>query len=99
VALKDVVIGVMGPGFYGKVMQPFDRYLVAFPPNLSRAPFRPSTRVPAHPWRRGYDDLGFSGGRTSFITSWEFNQALYGLRALRRLARRDRSALGAGTRE
>ena len=47
-------------------------------------------------WRRGYDDLGFSSRPEVFHRKiWEFNQALYGLRTLRRLAP-EATALGIG---
>lgn len=95
VSLKDLVVRTFwGDPFYRSVLQPFDRYLV---PPLPAGSFDPAD-VPlnkvcrvgdaANPlWRRSYDDLGFADDPQVFHRKvWEFNQALYGLRRLRRLA-------------
>ncbi|MGE0863491.1 MAG: class I SAM-dependent methyltransferase [Vicinamibacterales bacterium] len=103
-SLKDAVIGTLwGDRFYQLAMRPFDRYLVA--PLTSGAPAEgdpPLNKVcrttdAGHPlWRRGYDDLGFPDSPSVFHRKiWEFNQALYGLRRLNRLAP-DATALGIG---
>jgi SAM-dependent methyltransferase len=101
---KDALIRTFwGDGFYRSVLQPFDRWRIepAASADLDwqRVPLNKVCRVAdsGHPlWRRGYTDLGFPEGRDSFHRKiWEFNQALYGLRTLRRLAP-DSSALGIG---
>lgn len=94
-ALKDPIIRALwGDGLYRRALQPFDAWLS--PPLPARAfegetpPLNKVCRVgdAAHPlWRRGYDDLGFPADPARFHRKvWEFNQALYGLRTLRRLA-------------
>lgn len=102
--LKDLAIGTLwGDGFYRRLMQPFDRYLVAPAPTRSFAGAAPPvnkvcrTADAGDPlWRRGYDDLGFSPNPDVFHRKiWEFNQALYGLRTLNRLAP-EATALGIG---
>lgn len=104
VSLKDVVIRTFwGNPFYRRVLQPFDRYVIDPQPSAS---FDPDD-VPLNKvcrtadaanllWRRGYDDLGFPATPSVFHRKiWEFNQTLYGLRKLRRLAP-GASALGIG---
>lgn len=102
--LKDLAIGTFwGNAFYHRLMQPFDRYLVTPAPAASFAGATPPvnkvcrTADAGDPlWRRGYDDLGFSPNPDVFHRKiWEFNQALYGLRTLRRLAP-EATALGIG---
>ena len=101
---KDALIRTFwGEPFYRTVLQPFDGWRVE--PKLSRA-FDPR-RVPLNKvcrvsdagnplWRRGYADLAFPEGRDTFHRKiWEFNQALYGLRTLGRLAP-ESTALGIG---
>ena len=94
-SLKDRIIRTFwGNPFYRSILQPFDCYLVA--PVPSRAfdcadvPLNKVCRVAdaTDPlWRRGYDDLGFTDDPRRFHRKvWEFNQSLYGLRRLRRLA-------------
>lgn len=95
VSFKDLVIGTLwGDSFYRRFLQPGDRYLVAPAPTRSFAGAIPPlnkvcrTADAGDPlWRRGYDDLGFSPSPEVFHRKvWEFNQALYGLRTLNRLA-------------
>lgn len=84
-------------------MRPFDRFLVAPMPAHTFAGAAPPinkvcrTADAGDPlWRRGYEDLGFSPGPEVFHRKiWEFNQALYGLRTLNRLAP-EATALGIG---
>jgi SAM-dependent methyltransferase len=101
---KDVLIRTFwGERFYRTVLQPFDGWRVepkpsgAFDP--ARVPLNKVCRVADAGnalWRRGYTDLGFPEGRHTFHRKiWEFNQALYGLRTLRRLAPAS-TALGIG---
>jgi SAM-dependent methyltransferase len=92
-----------GDPFYRSVLQPFDRYLVAPLPAQSfdpgDVPLNKVCRVAdaANPlWRLGYGDLGFAEDPGVFHRKvWEFNQTLYGLRKLRRLAP-TATALGIG---
>lgn len=104
VSLKDFIIRTFwGDPFYRSVLQPFDRYLV---PPAPAGSFDPA-EVPLNKvcrvgdagnslWRRSYADLGFADDRQVFHRKvWEFNQALYGLRRLRRLAPQA-TALGIG---
>lgn len=102
--IKDAAIRAFwGNEFYRLILQPFDRYLVdpqpsgAFDP--ADLPLNKVCRVSDggnRLWRRGYDDLGFPAAPEVFHRKiWEFNQALYGLRILRRLAP-DAKALGIG---
>jgi len=104
VSLKDLAIGTFwGDSFYRRLLRPLDRYLVAPAPARSFAGLAPPlnkvcrTADAGDPlWRRGYDDLGFSAGPEVFHRKiWEFNQALYGLRFLKRLAP-EATALGIG---
>jgi SAM-dependent methyltransferase len=103
-SIKDAAIRAFwGDEFYRLLLQPFDRHLVdpqpsgAFDP--ANLPLNKVCRVAdgGNPqWRRGYDDLGFPASREVFHRKiWEFNQALYGLRTLRRLAP-EATALGIG---
>jgi SAM-dependent methyltransferase len=102
--LKDLVIGAFwGDGFYRRALLPFDRWLIEPAPAASfdpqDLPLNKVCRVSdaANPsWRRGYEDLGFPDDPARFHRKiWEFNQTLFGLRALRRLAP-DAVALGIG---
>jgi SAM-dependent methyltransferase len=104
VALKDPVIRTFwGDPFYRSLLQPFDHYLVRPRPAREFAgasvALNKVCRVAdaADPlWRRGYDDLGFADDPSRFHRKvWEFNQTLYGLRRLRRLAP-GATALGIG---
>ena len=104
VSLKDVVIRTFwGDPFYRRVLQPFDRYVIDPQPSASFDPADvPLNKIcrtadAANPvWRQGYDDLGFPAEPSVFHRKiWEFNQTLYGLRKLRRLAP-GASALGIG---
>ena len=101
---KDALIRTFwGEPFYRTVLQPFDGWRVepkpsgAFDPR--RVPLNKVCRVSdaGNPlWRRGYADLAFPEGRDTFHRKiWEFNQALYGLRTLGRLAP-ESNALGIG---
>ncbi len=103
-SLKDVAIRTLwGDGFYRRALQPFDRWVIAPAPSASfnpnEVPLNKVCRVAdaANPlWRRGYRDLGFPEDRDRFHRKiWEFNQTLFGLRSLRRLAP-DAVALGIG---
>lgn len=103
-ALKDPVIRTFwGDPFYRSILQPFDQYLVAPAATAAFAaaavPLNKVCRVAdaADPlWRRGYQDLGFADDPGRFHRKvWEFNQTLYGLRRLRRLAP-GATALGIG---
>jgi SAM-dependent methyltransferase len=102
--IKDAAIRAFwGNEFYRLLLKPVDRYLVD--PQPSKAfdptdlPLNKVCRVSdgGNPlWRRGYDDLGFPASPEVFHRKiWEFNQALYGLRKLRRLAS-GATALGIG---
>jgi SAM-dependent methyltransferase len=102
--IKDAAIRAFwGNEFYRLLLKPVDRYLVdpqpfkAFDP--ADLPLNKVCRVSdgGNPlWRQGYDDLGFPASPERFHRKiWEFNQALYGLRRLRRLAP-DATALGIG---
>ena len=102
--IKDaVILTFWGNEFYRLILKPFDRYLLD--PQPSRTfepgdlPLNKVCRVADSGnglWRRGYDDLGFPASPDVFHRKiWEFNQALYGLRTLRRLAP-DATALGIG---
>lgn len=93
--IKDAVIRAFwGNEFYRLFLKPFDRYLVdPRPPEAFDAANLPLNKVcrvtdGGNPlWRRGYEDLGFPASPERFHRKiWEFNQALYGLRRLRRLA-------------
>ncbi len=104
VSLRDFYIRTFwGDRFYRSLLQPCDRYLVAPCPSASfdgaEVPLNKVCRVAdaRHPaWRRGYDDLGFPANPEVFHRKiWEFNQALFGLRTLRRLAP-GAAALGIG---
>jgi SAM-dependent methyltransferase len=101
---KDALIRTFwGDAFYRRVLQPFDAWRLEPSPSAAfdphRVPLNKVCRVAdaANPlWRRGYADLGFPEGHDRFHRKiWEFNQALYGLRTLRRLAP-DSTALGIG---
>ena len=103
-SLKDRLIGTFwGDPFYRRLLQPFDRYLVAPAPTRSFAGATPPLNKVCRAadagdplWRRSYDDLGFSANPEVFHRKiWEFNQALYGLRVLKRLAP-GATALGIG---
>ena len=102
--IKDAVIRTFwGNEFYRLMLKPFDGYIVDPQPSgtfdPADLPLNKVCRVAdgGNPlWRRGYDDLGFPAGPDVFHRKiWEFNQALYGLRTLRRLAP-DATALGIG---
>jgi SAM-dependent methyltransferase len=104
VSLKDGFIRALwGERFYRSVLQPLDRWLIE--PVVSASldsqdlPLNKACRVADAgnaSWRRGYDDLGFPANVDRFHRKiWEFNQTLYGLRKLRRLAP-DAAALGIG---
>lgn len=102
--IKDAAIRAFwGNEFYRLVLQPIDRYLVDPQPSAAfdpaDLPLNKVCRVADggnRLWRRGYDDLGFPASPEVFHRKiWEFNQALYGLRSLRRLAP-DATALGIG---
>ncbi len=101
---KDALIGAFwGHPFYRAALQPFDRWRIEPAPTAAfdprRIPLNKVCRVADAGnalWRQGYTDLGFPGGTDTFHRKiWEFNQALYGLRMLRRLAP-DSTALGIG---
>lgn len=94
-ALKDPFIRtIWGDGVYRRVLRPVDRWLTApaatcefdgQAPALNKVCRTSDARDPE--WRRGYGDLGFPDDGARFHRKiWEFNQALYGLRTLRRLA-------------
>jgi len=102
--IKDAAIRAFwGNEFYRLMLQPFDRYLVdPLPPGAfdpADLPLNKVCRVADGGnalWRRGYDDLGFPASAEIFHRKiWEFNQALFGLRKLRRLAP-EATALGIG---
>jgi SAM-dependent methyltransferase len=95
VSLKDVVIRTLwGDRFYRAALAPFDGWLVEPQPAAAFAgldvPVNKVCRMSDadnESWCRGFDDLGFPPGRDRFHRKiWEFNQTLYGLRRLRRLA-------------
>lgn len=102
-ALKDPFIrAIWGHGLYRRLLRPFDRWHTEpvstrefdGPPPLNKV-CRTADAADAD-WRRGYADLGFPDDRSRFHRKvWEFNQALYGLRKLRRLAP-EATALGIG---
>lgn len=103
-SLKDLVIGSLwGNRFYQDLLQPFDRYLVPIVPARDFAGEVPPLNKVCRGadagnalWRQGYDDLGFSSSPDVFHRKiWEFNQALYGLKTLKRLAP-GATALGIG---
>jgi SAM-dependent methyltransferase len=104
VSLKDLVIGnLWGDGFYQGLLRPFDRYLVPIAPARAFEGEVPSLNKVCRGadagnalWRQGYEDLGFSPNPEVFHRKiWEFNQALYGLKTLKRLAP-GATALGIG---
>lgn len=102
-ALKDPFIrAIWGDGLYRRLLRPFDGWHVeplrtqAFDgqPPLNKVCRTSDAADPE--WRRGYLDLGFPDDPARFHRKiWEFNQALYGLRRLRRLAP-DATAIGIG---
>lgn len=101
---KDALIRTFwGAPFYRAFLQPFDGWRIEPSPSAGfdprQVPLNKVCRVAdtGNPlWRRGYADLGFPEGHNTFHRKiWEFNQALYGLRTLRRLAP-DSTALGIG---
>ena len=103
-AVKDAVIRALwGNEFYRAVLQPYDRWLIepapsasfdATPPGINKVCRVADARHPL--WQAGYRDLGFPSDTARFHRKiWEFNQTLYGLRTLRRLAP-DAVALGIG---
>jgi SAM-dependent methyltransferase len=103
-AVKDAVIRALwGNEFYRAVLQPFDRWLIEPAPSASFDITPPGINKVCRvadarhaQWRAGYRDLGFPSDMATFHRKiWEFNQTLYGLRTLRRLAP-DAVALGIG---
>lgn len=93
--IKDFVIGaIWGNRFYHALLKPFDRYLV----DVRKASEFDSGRIGLNKlcrrsdrenplWRKGFDDLLFPRQPELFHRKvWEFCQALYGLRRLRRLS-------------
>lgn len=103
-ALKDPLIrAIWGDNLYRHVLRPFDRWhtepvstleLDGQAPPLNKVCQSADARDPE--WRRGFEDLGFPNDDGRFHRKiWEFNQALYGLRRLRRLAP-DATAIGIG---
>jgi SAM-dependent methyltransferase len=84
---------IWGNKAYSVFMAPFDRYTVDVRPSgsfpggalaLNKLCRASDARTPA--WARGYADLGFPPDPGIFHRKiWEFNQVLYGLRALGRL--------------
>ena len=101
---RDLLVKlVWGNQAYSVFLAPFDRYLVdvrpsdsfeAGPPALNKLCRRSDARHPG--WARGFADLSFPADPGIFHRKiWEFNQVLYGLRALGRLAPGAR-ALGIG---
>jgi len=94
---------IWGNKAYSVLLAPFDRYTVDVKPSASF----PADAIALNKlcrladgrnatWARGFADLSFPSTPDIFHRKiWEFNQVLYGLRALRRLAP-DAVALGIG---
>lgn len=93
--IKDFFIGaIWGNRFYHALLKPFDRYLV----DVRKASEFDSGRIGLNKlcrrsdrenplWQKGFDDLLFPRQPELFHRKvWEFCQALYGLRRLRRLS-------------